>query len=268
MTQAPSQTTAHADPEQLLAELETIEARLEQLQAGLARSHRLVTLGTIAATVAHEFNNLLTPTISYCQISLSDDLTDRDLARKALERAHDGAARAAQIANAILGFARQDDDPADRTARVADVVAESLNCLAREPAKDGIELSVDVGEDLVVAMGPVALQQVLVNLILNARKVLKRKGGRLAITARPTPRGGQVQISVADNGPGIPADLLEHVFEPFVTRPPTGTSSGPGGTGLGLAICRDLVDRAGGRIEVDSTPNQGASFHITLPAAG
>jgi signal transduction histidine kinase len=158
--------------EAVLAELEQSEQRLDQLQMELARSHRLATLGTLAAIVAHEFNNLLTPVISYCQLALKQEVADDpELVRKALTRSHEGAAKAAQIATSMLGFARNED--ADATSHIATVVNDVFTCLARDPAKDGITLSLDIDDALAVSISPLYLQQVILNLILNARNAMR-----------------------------------------------------------------------------------------------
>jgi signal transduction histidine kinase len=267
------------EAEQLLRELETVEAQLGRVQEGLRQSHRLATLGTLSAIVAHEFNNILTPVISYCQLALANcDDADADLPlmRKALQRSLAGAEKAAHISSSMLGFAREADDD-QPVAVISGVVDEVFTCLARDPSKDGIQLRLDVPAELRVAMSPVALQQVLLNLVLNARAALRQSRGTLAITARPTDEQ-RVLITVADTGPGIPADLLPRIFEPFVTRPITAaksTKASPAaekrerkGTGLGLAVCRDLVRQAGGKIEVESHVGKGTTFRIELPAAG
>jgi len=251
--------------ESVLAELEQAEQRLDQLQMELARSHRLATLGTLAAIVAHEFNNLLTPVISYCQIALKQDLAeDPDLVRKALTRAHEGAAKAAQIATGMLGFARNQD--ADQASHVATVINDVFTCLARDPAKDGITLNLDIDEQLFVAISPLALQQVILNLVLNARNAMRAKRGRLAITARPIDQK-RAQLLVADSGPGIPKEIIDDLFKPFVTRRARHDDPTSPGTGLGLTICHDLVTRAGGTIEVESHTGKGATFIIILPRA-
>ncbi len=258
--------------EQLLEELERLERQLHALQDGLTRSHRLATLGTVAAIIGHEFNNILTPVISYAQLALREtDEPDVDLMRKALQRALDGSTRAAQISSSMLGFAKASNAHGPAVAPVRQIVDEVFACLARDPRKDNINLRIEVGDDVKVAMAPVALQQVLLNLVLNARKVLRQRGGTLRISAKPlangTPDAG-VAIEVADTGPGIDPLILPRIFEPFVTQPAGEKSSGEHeGTGLGLAVCKDLVERAGGSIDVLSEPGEGATFRIELPAA-
>ncbi len=250
-----------AEAEHLLDELERMQLQLQQLQEGVTRSHRLATLGTMASIIAHEFNNLLTPMISYCQLARKSP-DDAQLARKAIDKALAGATRAAEISSSMLGFARDGDG--DDLARVASVIDDVFNCLARDPKKDGIELRLDVADPLWAAIAPVALQQVVLNLVLNARQAMRPKGGQLHIIARAD--GDTVRITVADTGPGIPPQMLDHLFEPFVTRR-DGPAGEPKGTGLGLTVCRDLITRADGSIEVDSSPGMGATFRITLPAA-
>ena len=276
MSEAPPQTPADImdQVEGLLAHFEKLEAQFEHVREGLTHSHRLTMLGTIASIIAHEYNNILTPIISYAQLALArpDDL---DLNRKAIEKALAGAERAARISSSMLGFATDTDERP--IASLRQVIDDTFACMAREPKKDGIELVIDV-PNAAAAMRPLNLQQVLMNLILNARRAMRRRGGRLSVTA--TADGRTIRISVADSGPGIPPAILDRLFEPFVTHrigdepgsdpDPPGRAPDlhePKGTGLGLCICRDMVRAAGGEITVDSEPGQGATFHLELPQA-
>jgi signal transduction histidine kinase len=234
---------------------------VETLREQLARAQRLATLGTVTAMVAHEFNNILTPIISYAQIALSQP-DDDALMRKAVEKGLAAAERAAKLSSSILGFATPDDDRC--TAPLREVVEESVRCLGREPAKDGIELTIDVPA-VALAIEPLTLQQVLLNLLLNARKAMRRTGGAITITAEAD--GPVVHVHVADTGPGIPDEIRDELFEPFVTHTPGEDDPDEKGTGLGLSICRDLILAAGGSIDVDSAPGRGCTFHITLPLA-
>jgi len=259
----------------LLRDLEQAERRLAELQEALQRSHRLVTLGTVASIIAHEFNNLLTPVVSYSQLALQAGVeNDPDLARKALERSEEGARRAAEIAESILGFARGEGSAG--TCELREVVEQALRCLAREPRKDGIELVLDVPGGLTAAMAPTALQQVLMNLVLNARRAMGRSGGRLTVTAAA--EGGRVILEVADTGPGIAAAERDAIFEPFVSGGGGAAEGGAagagagdaadGGTGLGLSICRTLVEEAGGTIvAAEPAEGEGARFRLDLPTA-
>ncbi|MEE9211180.1 MAG: HAMP domain-containing sensor histidine kinase [Phycisphaeraceae bacterium] len=248
--------------EQLLEHFEQLEAQFQQMRDGLTHSHRLATLGTITSVIAHEYNNILTPIISYAQLALANE-DDRDLMRKAVEKALAGAERAASISSSLLGFAREADH--EHAAALAATLDQTLACLGRDPRKDGIELNIDL-PDAQVAISPLNLQQVLLNLILNAKRAMRRTGGTLSITGRVD--GPTVHIDVADTGPGIPEPIMDRLFEPFVThRIEADGDEQSRGTGLGLCICRDLIRNAGGSIAVTTAPGQGATFHISLPKA-
>lgn len=240
-----------------------MQEQLDALREGLARSHRLATLGTIATIIAHEFNNILTPMISYCQLALQAP-QDHELAQKALAKALRGAEQAGKIGSSLLGFAGHNDEAHD--CELNRVIDEVFHCLARDPKKDGIELTIEVPAECWVHISPIAMQQVLLNLVLNARQAMHRRGGSLRISAADD--GQTVMIKVADTGPGIPPHILPTIFQPFVTsRPPVGGSGAAQskGTGLGLAICRDLVERAEGRIDVQTRQGAGTTFTIELP---
>ena len=264
MTEIDTNAEGLAKAEAMLEHFERLEEQFEQVRAGLTRSHRLTTLGTIATIIAHEYNNILTPIISYAQLALSKP-DDDELMRKAVEIALLGSERAASISSSLLGFSR-DTDEKQLVALLPEVVKEAVACLARDPKKNGIELIIDVPE-VRAAMSPLNLQQVLLNLLLNANRAMRRGGGQLSITAVEDKE--RVRIDVADTGPGIPAEIIDRLFEPFVTHRgdhQPGPNE-PKGTGLGLCICRDLVRVAKGTISVESEPGQGATFHIQLPKA-
>ncbi len=255
--------------ELLLDQLEQVQDQLNAMQQAMARSHRLTTLGTIAAIIAHEFNNILTPVVSYAQLAQRRP-DDHDMLRKAVDKAYAGATKAAQICSSLLGFTSEENG--ENRADVAQVVQDTFHCLARDPSKDGIALSLDLPDDLHAAISPVALQQVVLNLVLNARRAMRGAGGSLSISARPV--SDRIELIVADTGPGIAPDLLPDIFKPFVTQSPPRPADAPPeadgqakGTGLGLTICHDLVTRHGGTIDVASQPGRGAAFTITLPRA-
>lgn len=271
----------------ILAQAQALEARLRELEAQLLHSHRLATLGTLTSIVAHEYNNILTPILSYAQLALASP-DDRDLLIKAVEKAQQGAERAARISASILGFARGDEDDPPPLAHVRTVVEQALACLARDPARDGIAVRLDL-PDLWLAIPASDLQQVLVNLLLNARDAMTlsqaRRGGQLTVAAFADDHGRGV-LEVRDTGPGIDPAILPRLFDPFVTTKRTpapapgtsattpapgvpGTSGGPQGTGLGLPISRDLCRRAAGDLTATNAPPpaSGATFRITLPLA-
>lgn len=261
----PRTDSALAEVEQILSELELVEARLRRMDESMTRTQRLATMGTMSSIIAHEFNNILTPIISYCQ--LAKQANDGDpLIRKALEKSLIGAERAAKISASMLGFARDDND--ETQADLHAIINESISCMARDPAKDGIDLTIQVEPNTWVEMEPVSLQQVIVNLTLNAKQAMRARGGKLKFSAKPaSPTGDFTEIYIEDTGPGIPPNVLPNIFDPFVTQRETDPDTGSKGTGLGLAVCRDLIQRVGGKIDIPRTDQTGTTFRIQLLTA-
>jgi signal transduction histidine kinase len=250
-------TTANAAETQD-QQLTRLQREVETLRNQLRRAQRMATVGTMTAMVAHEFNNILTPIISYAQLARGNPR----MTEKAISRAAEGGKKASTICRAILGLTRDDAEPV--LVSLAEVVNETLAAMAREPIKDGIELDVDVPGDLVGRLRPVALEQVLLNLLVNARwAVLQRHVPRL-ITLRAHRSGRQLEISVADNGVGILPENLPRVFDPFFST--KSGREGQEGFGLGLAVCRDIVQEMGGEISVESEIARGTTFTIRLQA--
>ena len=213
----PQSPSAHRDQiETLLEHLEEMESRISQLHQGLAHSHRLTTLGTITSIIAHEFNNLLTPIMSYSQLAIKnpDDLA---LSQKANAKSFEAASRAAHIAESMLDFARQEDSE-NHISSLYSVLDQVMGCIAREPEKDNIEFKrPSADQDVRILINPTHLHQVLINLILNARKALLPRGGMIQINGQLI--GTNVILEITDNGPGIPTEILGSLFEPFVTQP-------------------------------------------------
>jgi C4-dicarboxylate-specific signal transduction histidine kinase len=252
--------TAHKQSKGDTSELERLNAEVKALREQLSQAHRLATVGTMAAMVAHEFNNILTPIINYARMAR----TDPSLVQKALTRAAEGGMKATDICNALLGLTRRD---AGRTRRVslARLVKRTLAAMAREPKKDGIELTIDVPAEIKVTTRPVELEQVLLNLLVNARSAVIEGNGRRGIAISARQADGEVEIVVADSGVGITPENLEKIFEPFFSTKPATRGSGEG-RGLGLAFCCRAVTEMGGRICVRSKPGCGAQFTVHLPS--
>jgi len=241
---------------------------ITRLREELEHSHRLAMLGTLAAGIAHEINNILTPVLAYAQLACAN-ANDRQLHTKALEKAIHGVQTATQITQAMLGFAGTPEE--SESANLNAVLQLAIECIGRDPAKDRITVTVKARPDTCVRMRPLALQQVLMNLILNACAALRSRGGELVIEAIEH-KNGSTTIRISDSGPGIPAEIVGRLFEPFVTsRQRPGKLDRPsnrqGGTGLGLAICKQLVEAASGTISASSEPGKGTIFTIILPTA-
>ncbi len=249
---------------ELAEKLTVLENHLTQLEEQLIRSQRLAALGTMANMIAHEFNNILTPIVSYAQYAMKQD--DITLMRKALAKAYENGKEAAEVCQQLLSFGRGENQ--GTTSNITKVVETTLRCLVRNPAKDNIELHISLTDGLISPIEPCLLQQVLYNLILNARDALAGKKGKLTISS--SLEGDKVKIEVADTGPGIDPEVLTKIFDPFFTTKKKSDKSRAisGGNGLGLAVSRQILDRAKGTISVVSELGKGTTFTILLPKAG
>jgi signal transduction histidine kinase len=249
------------------AQIAQVQAQLDSVRQQLTESQRLATIGTIAAVIAHEFNNLLTPIVSYSQFALQSaesEQPDMELIKKALSKAFGSASKAGKICTSMLGLARGQSVFGD--VSVQHLIDEVLLVLARDPQKDGIALRVQVQPDLIVHGDPVQLEQVILNLLINARQAMLGKGGSLTVKAAKVDGSDQIKIQVIDTGPGIPEKLMPKIFQPFFTTKGTAKPGESKGTGLGLAICKEIVEHHKGRIDVQSEVGQGTTFTIWLPA--
>jgi len=250
----------------LTSRIAQMQAMLDDLREQLTESQRLATIGTIAAVIAHEFNNLLTPIVSYSQYALQSAESakpDAELIKKALSKAFQGSTKAGRICTSMLGLARGESSFGN--VEIQRLVEETLLVLARDPQKDGIALRVQVQPGLTVFGDHVQLEQVLLNLLINARQAMLGKGGSITIRAQRT-ESGELRIQVVDTGPGIPEKYQRKIFDPFFTTKGTTRKGEPKGTGLGLAICKEIVEHHKGRIEVQSEVGKGSTFTIYLPA--
>lgn len=239
-----------------------LRERLQAAEAKLMRLQRLSMLGTVAAMFAHEYNNLITPAVAYAKHAV--DSKNESMMQKALTVTIQQTDRLTAMTQRMLGIATA--EPASFSSiSVLEVVQESLGCIFRDLSRDGITLSLDIDSELSVWSEPCQLQQVLVNLILNARDALLSTKGDLKIRARRTD-DPIVAIEVEDTGSGIDPQDLDRIFEPFVTTKDREERNCHGGTGLGLAICRDIVKQLNGTLTVQSVVGMGSTFSLTLPS--
>jgi two-component system sensor kinase FixL len=231
----------------------------KELQSKLAQSERLAAVGELAAGVAHEINNPINTMINCAQLIQDGDEPEHN-GRIIIEE----GGRIADIVRALLQFARDDRDQAQPTS-LAEVVDRTMSLIGESWKRHGIHLDLDVSEDLPnVYARPQKVQQVLLNLMINAKDILVQQDSsrrrQVAIQAERRMHG--VQMTVSDNGPGIDPVVRDRIFEPFVT-----TKRARGGTGLGLSISRSIIEGYGGTIRVDSEPGSGAAFVVWLPLA-
>ena len=253
------------DAETLKTELERTRAEAQRLQKCLAEAQRLATIGQLASSMAHEFNNLLTIIIGRADQALKHD--DADMRQKALEKAVEFGRRAADIVASLLGYATGRQTETQRVA--ADALMDSaVNLVAWHLPKEGIQLVRQYETSAPVRVVPVRMEHVLLNLILNACKAMRPGGGKLTVATSRAETPGFVALKVQDTGRGIPPEHLDRIFEPFFTTSPEPDSENrESGAGLGLPVARDLVKQADGEIHVTSTPGAGSTFTVLLPVA-
>jgi signal transduction histidine kinase len=233
----------------------------EVLRKQLLQAQRLSSVGALASSVAHEFNNILTTIINYAKIGLraqGDDATRSESLEKILK----GSQRAATVINSMLGFARKNSAQRELTDVVA-LVDEVLVLADKDLRKHHIQVETRYQCRPKAAVVSGQIEQILLNLIINARQAMPR-GGRLRIEVRENMPARMAEICISDTGIGIPPDQLRMIFEPFyTTKEPD--EHGHGGTGLGLSVCRQIIEQHQGRIRVESMVGKGSTFTVKLP---
>ncbi len=240
-----------------------LEEQVAILKEQLFQAQKLTALGELVSTTTHEFNNVLTTIINYAKMGQRHgDQATRD---KAFDKILTAGLRAAKITNGILGFARnrpQGMEPAD----LVKLVDDSLLLLEREMSKYRVAIEKQFQIVPSAMVNTNQIQQVLMNLLVNARQAMPG-GGRILIRLSHDAAHNTVDLMVRDSGGGIPADKLPRIFDRFFTTKSGPDASGKGGTGLGLSFCRDVIEAHQGRIRVESTVGKGTAFTLKLPAA-
>jgi two-component system, NtrC family, sensor kinase len=239
-------------------ELTSTTKRLTETREQLEGSERMASVGKLAAGVAHEIGNPIAAIMGMHDLLDDGELPNEDRAdflrrmRKETERIH-------VVVRDLLDYARPEAGPPSgkpHVASVAEIAADALALVKPQKEWRAIETKVDVAADARVALSPQRLTQVLLNLLLNAGAVEPK-----TVTVRTRTANGKVRIEVEDDGPGVPKDLRDRIFDPFVTTKDVGA-----GTGLGLSVCRGIIEAAKGRIYVDPSYEGGARFVVELPS--
>ncbi len=239
------------------------EEQIENLKAQLAQAQKLTALGELVGTTTHEFNNVLMTVINYAKMGLRHkDEATRD---KALSKILTASERAAKITNSVLSMARNRSDGFEPTA-LDRIIEDALVLLEREMRKYRISIEQVFEPTPPVLANGNQIQQVLLNLLINARQAMP-DGGRIIIGLKHDRKNGAVDLVVRDTGKGMPPEKLKRIFEPFFSTKQGPDETGKGGTGLGLSACRDIIENHRGRIRVDSSQGKGTAFTIKLPLA-
>lgn len=244
-----------------LTDVEAIQQRVDQLQSQLLHVSRVSAMGVMASTMGHELNQPLSAVTTYLtgvMEFLNSKSPDREhFIRQGVEQAIEAAMRAGQIISRVRAMTKHrefDTQEVEVSEAVKD--AKALALLGLYPSVSDVR--VEVPANVRVQADLIQLQQVLMNLIRNGLEAMQPQGGGI-VTVRARTQAGAVLIEVSDEGPGIPPDMRDRLFEPFVTGKPTGL-------GLGLPICRTIIEAHGGRIRADTNDKGGATFCVSLPA--
>ena len=235
--------------------------RLRQLEADLAHINRVNMMGELAAALAHEIKQPIAASItsaSACLRWLAHDPPDLERARAAAARIEQEGNRAADIINSLRSFYKTGTSAERQSVEVKDTIREMTALLRTEAARHSVTIRADCEADVPhILADRVQLQQVLMNLMLNAIEAMKDTGGELTITSGVNPEG-HLAVSISDTGVGLPAEGADMIFDPFHTTKPQGT-------GMGLTITRSIVESYGGRVWATANQGAGATFHFTLP---
>jgi len=230
----------------------------KRMQEQLMVTDRLASIGELAAGVAHEMNNPLTGVIGFSQLLLEKEIPD-DIKEDIAIINHE-AQRTAEVVRNLLTFARKHVN-IKQPVNINSVIANVLRLRAYEQKVSNIKAITRLSPDLPEVMAnSFQLQQVFLNIVLNAEHFMTESHGKGNLTITTEPVGGNVKISFSDDGPGIKKKDLRRIFDPFFTTKDVGK-----GTGLGLSICHGVITEHGGKLYVESEYGKGATFIIELP---
>jgi PAS domain S-box-containing protein len=234
--------------------------RLRQLEADLAHINRVNMMGELAAALAHEIKQPIAASVtsaSACLRWLAHDPPDLERARAAAARIEQEGNRAADIINSLRSFYKTGTSAERQPVDVKGAIREMTALLGTEAARHAVTIRAESEADMPhILADRVQLQQVLMNLMLNAIEAMKDTGGELTIRSGANSDG--LAVSISDTGEGLPAEGADLIFDPFHTTKPQGT-------GMGLTITRSIVESYGGRVWATANQGAGATFHFTLP---
>ncbi len=237
-----------------------INAELEKTQLQLLQSEKMASLGKLAAGVAHQINNPLGGITLYAKLALEEYVLEEGL-RQDLGRILKDAERCRDTVKELLEFTRQTRHFM-RPHNINEVISRTLFLLENQSLFQNIEIEKNIGDSLPPVQADIQqLNHLFMNIILNAAQAMEGKG-KLTIETYKVSGKEQIGIEISDTGPGIPEDVIPHIFDPFYTTKEEGK-----GTGLGLSLAYGIVENHGGRISVHNKSGGGASFNTVLPIA-
>lgn len=242
------------------ARIAELQQQVQSLQQQLLQAQKMSSVGALASSITHEFNNILMTVINYAKMGVRHkDAATRD---KAFDKILAAGHRASKITTGMLSYARQQGDRRESMDLVP-LIEDVLVLVEKDLQQHRVRLTTQFDGHPFAAVNSGQVQQVLLNLIINARQAMDQ-GGNLTVTVRSNTELGQAEISIRDSGCGIPPEKLRRIFEPFFTTK-TVDEQGQGGTGLGLSLARDVMEAHGGRIRVESAVGTGTTFTLKFP---
>jgi signal transduction histidine kinase len=227
----------------------------------LIENHRLALLGMLTGALAHEYNNLMTPALSFAHEALHS--SDPQLMQRALERVVPQIRRAVDISRKLLDLAHAARHSA-RMIAVRDAVDDAVGCLIRPFERDGARLEVEIDPELRISADPLLFQQLILNLLLNARQATRHAAARVRITAEQD--GDVVQIDVSDNGQGLKRADIQNRINPFLASDCRINPHDWQAVGMGLNVCRMIAQSHGATLEAVEHEGPGCTFRVRWPA--
>jgi two-component system cell cycle sensor histidine kinase/response regulator CckA len=228
----------------------------KELERHLLQAQKSEALARMAAGIAHDFNNLLTAIGGYAELA-KREVDEAGVIARNLRRIGETVERASRLTRQLLAFSRRDElEPQAVSLRE---LVQDLEPMLLHVAGSDVQLDLDLGGAQEVMGDPGQLEQVLMNLVSNARDA---GATRVSIRIAPASTGDYVTLAISDNGSGMSEDTQARVFDPFFT-----TKHRDGGTGLGLSLAHSVISQSGGAIELTSSPGAGTTFRILLPVA-
>lgn len=234
--------------------------QVEDLKAHTRQAMQVGSLGSATAIWAHELRNFLTPMMNWAHEAVKTN--EQNAVDTALRIVLENGLLVTEMVNNILELGGLNSDPRPDRIPLEQAVREAVRILMLDSRKGRIEVRTEIPPGLCVWVDPHSLKHILFNLILNTIKILQGSGVMEFSAKR---EGAKVILRVRDNGPGVPPEICERLFEPFISV--NSTRAKPYCGGIGLALCNMLVTEAGGSIELESTSSEGTCIRVALPAA-
>lgn len=248
------------DVETLQAENDGLHQQLATLQTQLVQAQKLGSVGALASSITHEFNNILMTVINYAKMGLRHK--DAATREKAFNKILAAGQRASKITTGMLSYARAKGDRREPLS-LRQVLEDVLVLVEKDLQMNRVRLQTNFIDQPYAEVNAGQVQQVLLNLLINARQAMDG-GGVLSVTVRSNEADGMGEIAIRDTGSGIPAEKLASIFKPYFSTKQA-DENGQGGSGLGLALCKDVIESHRGRIRVESAVGEGTCFTLRFP---